>query len=592
MLPAVIASKSTSDDLAAQKDKLDEEFDQSQEVFSSLFSTRKPKDGWAGLSSGLKSVVKGTAAGVASLVAQPIVGAQEGGVMGFLGGLATGVVSAVALPVTGVCVGAYQVGRGMVNSAEAMTSSRQGMVWDKHKREWYFYYLDKEWEEILALEAAKLGTNPTKSGEAEKKVKDREFYDLLNVSTSASAADIKKAYYKEARKCHPDKNPDDPDAATKFQVLGHAYQILSNEDSRKSYDKNGKPESSGEQMAENIDPLVFFAVMFGSHLVEPYIGELWIANTADSLMKDVMVKSPDDTTDEEAAELMHKRAMESNKENEFKQRKREVKCALNIKKRIEPYIDDAESIEAFTASCQEEAYNIVKASYGDTFCTTIGFALQVEAEEFLGFKDSFLGIEGHAARARKNAKNFNNNIKLVGAGVRAASAGRQAIKEVETVQRSLENPENPPDAAKVAEISDKMESSLPAILELAWAINVRDIASTLKQVCKKLFQDAAVPMEVRKKRAEAIRILGREFHLVGTISGGSMAKHMDTEDIKARVSVAAMTTMAKAQGQEVSEEDQEVMIGQAKKMSMDEKEKRKAGKTPESMYPLPSDKKS
>jgi hypothetical protein len=204
-------------------------------------------------------VVKGTAAGVASLVAQPIVGAQEGGVMGFLGGLATGVVSAVALPVTGVCVGAYQVGRGMVNSAEAMTSSRQGMVWDKHKREWYFYYLDKEWEEILALEAAKLGTNPTKSGEAEKKVKDREFYDLLNVSTSASAADIKKAYYKEARKCHPDKNPDDPDAATKFQVLGHAYQILSNEDSRKSYDKNGKPESSGEQMAENIDPLVFFA---------------------------------------------------------------------------------------------------------------------------------------------------------------------------------------------------------------------------------------------------------------------------------------------------------------------------------------------
>jgi hypothetical protein len=335
--------------------------------------------------------------------------------------------------------------------------------------------------------------------------------------------------------------------------------------------------------------------MFGSHLVEPYIGELWIANTADSLMKDVMNQSPTDTTEDEAADLMARKAMDASKENEFKQRKREIKCALNIKKRIETFVDDVETPEAFAASCREEAINIVKGSNGDVFATTIGFSLQVEADEFLGFKDSFLGMEGHAARARKNAKNFNNNLKLVGAGVRAASAGRQAIKEVETVQRSLDGPEKTPDAAKVAEISDKMERSLPAILELAWAINVRDIGSTLKQVCKKLFQDAAVPMEARKKRAEAIRILGREFYIVGDLSGGGMMKPMDTEDIKARVSVAAMTTMAKAQGQEVSEQDQEEMIGQAKKMSMDEKERRKAEvdqkPTPESMYPLPSDKK-
>jgi hypothetical protein len=337
-------------------------------------------------------------------------------------------------------------------------------------------------------------------------------------------------------------------------------------------------------------------VMFGSHLVEPYIGELWIANTADSLMKDVMNKSSTDSTEDEAADLMAAKAMDAaNKENEFKQRKREVKCALNIKKRIEPFIDGMETPEVFGISCREEAQNIVKGSNGDVFCTAIGFALQVEADEFLGFKNSFLGMEGHAARARKNAKNIQNNMKLVGAGVRAASAGRQAIKEVETVQRSLDgDAEKTPDAAKVAEISDKMESSLPAILELAWAINVRDIGSTLKQVCKKLFQDAAVPMEVRKKRAEAIRILGNQFYTVGNLSGGGMMKPTDTEDIKARVSVAAMTTMAKAQGQEVSEQDQEEMIGQAKKMSMDQKEKRKADMdskpTPESMYPLPSDK--
>ncbi len=115
-------------------------------MFDSLFSTRKPKDGWAGLSSGAKSVLKGTAAGVISLVAQPIAGAQEGGVTGFLTGLATGVASCVALPITGVCVGAYQVGRGMANSAEAIRASRQGMQWNPTTREWYYYYLDQEME--------------------------------------------------------------------------------------------------------------------------------------------------------------------------------------------------------------------------------------------------------------------------------------------------------------------------------------------------------------------------------------------------------------------------------------------------------------
>lgn len=56
---------------------------QEKQVFDSLFSTRRPKDGWAGLSSGLKSVAKGTAAGLTALVASPIVGASQEGPKGF-----------------------------------------------------------------------------------------------------------------------------------------------------------------------------------------------------------------------------------------------------------------------------------------------------------------------------------------------------------------------------------------------------------------------------------------------------------------------------------------------------------------------------
>lgn len=264
-----------------------------QLLFNQLFSTRRPKDGWAGLSSGIKSVAKGTAAGVASLIAQPMVGAKQGGVGGFLAGLATGVASCVALPATGVCVGAFQVGRGVCNSVEAIDSSSKGMVWDEKKRLWYNYKLEEEMKEVAQFEEERkqkgeqFGSN-TMSG-PERTVKDRTYYDLLGVSTNASQSEIKKAYYVKARKCHPDKNPGDPTAANRFQELGHAYQVLANDQSRAAYDRDGlsiNDDKNQKLHMSDIDPYIFFAVMFGSDSVKPYIGELWIANKAEMFLKD------------------------------------------------------------------------------------------------------------------------------------------------------------------------------------------------------------------------------------------------------------------------------------------------------------------
>jgi hypothetical protein len=304
--------------------------------------------------------------------------------------------------------------------------------------------------------------------------------------------------------------------------------------------------------------------------VEPYIGELWIANTADTLMKDVIDQSQDDSVEDEVEELLGKKGKEASVEADFRQRKREVKCALNIVKRVDNFVNAVETEEQFTLSCQEEAIKIVEGSFGDVFCTTIGFALQVEADEFLGFKTSFLGMEGHAARAKKNMNTMNNNMHILNAGVKAVSKGQKAMKDVEQVQRGMQEG-GELTAQEQAELTEKMEESLPAILELAWAINVRDISKTLKEVCRKIFMDAGVDQQLRLKRAHGIRILGREFYAIGKISGREGVDGISTEDIKARATVAAMTTMAKAQGQEVSEEDQEEMIKQAKQQARDAK---------------------
>mmetsp|Transcript_12688 Transcript_12688/g.18089 ORF Transcript_12688/g.18089 Transcript_12688/m.18089 type:complete len:165 (+) Transcript_12688:115-609(+) len=136
------ASTLSDEELAkkAQEElNMEDDINEASDVFNSLFSTRRPKDGMAGLSSAAKSIGKGTLAGAVSLIAQPIAGAQQDGVKGFFSGLATGIASAVALPVTGVCVGAYQVARGVGNSGEAIRNSKQGMQWDSEKREWYFF---------------------------------------------------------------------------------------------------------------------------------------------------------------------------------------------------------------------------------------------------------------------------------------------------------------------------------------------------------------------------------------------------------------------------------------------------------------------
>ncbi|CAK8673375.1 dnaJ homolog subfamily B member 11-like [Clavelina lepadiformis] len=77
----------------------------------------------------------------------------------------------------------------------------------------------------------------------------RDFYRILQVSKDATTKQIKSAYRKLAKQMHPDKNPDDETATEKFQELALAYEVLSDENKRKKYDKFGeeglKDEMSG-----------------------------------------------------------------------------------------------------------------------------------------------------------------------------------------------------------------------------------------------------------------------------------------------------------------------------------------------------------
>ena len=67
----------------------------------------------------------------------------------------------------------------------------------------------------------------------------RDYYNVLGVKREASAAEIKAAYRKLARKYHPDVNPGNKEAERKFKEINEAYQVLGDSEKRKKYDRLG-----------------------------------------------------------------------------------------------------------------------------------------------------------------------------------------------------------------------------------------------------------------------------------------------------------------------------------------------------------------
>jgi DnaJ-class molecular chaperone len=75
----------------------------------------------------------------------------------------------------------------------------------------------------------------------------RDYYDVLGVPRSSSEKDIRQAYRKLARQYHPDLNPNDKQAEAKFKEIGQAYEVLSDVEKRKSYDRWGHDFEKIEQ---------------------------------------------------------------------------------------------------------------------------------------------------------------------------------------------------------------------------------------------------------------------------------------------------------------------------------------------------------
>src|SRR5439155_5115614 len=85
----------------------------------------------------------------------------------------------------------------------------------------------------------------------------RDYYEVLNVSRTATDQEIKSAYRKLALQYHPDRNPENQEAEEKFKEAAEAYSVLSDAQKRAKYDRFGHAGVGGASGFGGLDPNVF-----------------------------------------------------------------------------------------------------------------------------------------------------------------------------------------------------------------------------------------------------------------------------------------------------------------------------------------------
>lgn len=327
-----------------------------------------------------------------AIIGGPIKGAIDGystsGVIGATVGVGigalVGAIGGVALAVGGVATCLWQITFGLIRTPGSVFATATGQDWDGDASEFVYYDLKSDSEKSLisdeefnalyqekgslagifgSTSSALILAPVNEKSAAKKKILDRQLYDVLGVEPEATVAEIKKSYYVQARKHHPDRNRDDPESHSKFQKVGEAYQILSDERLRKAYDEKGKEALDS---TPKMEAGALYAMIFGSEMFEHIIGELQVATHIKALTE------PGANTNSEYLQ--------------FRQRRREVQCAVNLATKLDVYIDDG--LEEFVKRTKAEVKELSECSMGAVLLQLIGHAyidkVNMEVDPFSG----------------------------------------------------------------------------------------------------------------------------------------------------------------------------------------------------------------
>jgi curved DNA-binding protein CbpA len=460
----------------------------------------------------------GVVGGIGLAIAAPIyccyLGAEANGFLGGLAGLGigigVGVLGSVALVIGGVVTCLAQIGGGLIYTPEAIGAQCGGKVWDEDDETWKDCGLKEEAEMILNLSEDEV----LNGGSSSKVVSDTELYDVLGLKPTATSSEIKKAYYMKARINHPDRNLNDPAAHARFQKVGEAYQVLSDDRLRFIYDQSGKEAVEG---SARVDASSLFTFIFGSEKFDSLIGELQVLSTVQTV-------------------LQREGAFPDPKVSAFRQRRREVQCAINLAGKLDSFTEDSE--ESYRAILNREGSELADNRFGATLLALIGRIYSTKAGARLTIVGSLYdGMASFGSSIADTVNLTSSTSSLVTNACRLHASQREATlaeKEKKDKKPKVPNSANifgfSTDNEKVC---DKIQSVSASIVTLLWHLTHIDVNNTLTKVIRKVLDDKTIDNERRALRAKALFILGSEFEACGKKRGADLGDFISlvNEDI-------------------------------------------------------------
>lgn len=350
-------------------------------------------------------------------------------------------------------------------------------------------------------------------------VKETEYYDILGIEPTATPAEIKKAYRKKAMQTHPDKHPDDPDAQTKFQAVGEAYQVLSDPGLRSKYDQFGKEDAVPQAGFE--DATEYFTMIFGGDGFKDWIGEFSLFKELSKATEDMdeqgnPLNNPesgdptqnemiqhDGTTNKPAKTKMSREQREKLMEMEKARREDMLKqideLTIKLTDRITSYLIALKNghLKEFDLKFNQEIEELKLESFGMELLHLLSKVYKTKANDYLIAKKT-LGFSKIFTGTRENARTVKSAYNLL-------STGLEAQKSMEEMQKV--NPEDLDDAERV-----KFESMMAGkALGIMWAMSKFELERKLKEVCNKILQDKSVSSKDRKERAKALLYFSDKF---------------------------------------------------------------------------------
>lgn len=425
-------------------------------------------------------------------------------------------------------------------------------------------------------------------------VKDTTYYDILEVEVTATDVELKKAYRKQAIKCHPDKNGNDPAAAAKFQELGEAYGILLNKELRTLYDEVGVEGLKDNQLGEqaDIDPADFFKMIFGGDSFMDWIGELSMmtemAETAEILgndeeedevaskvtdlsvadgKTDVSTGKSDTPYSDMSADINKKKKAKVSAEKRAKlaeyleksrirKEERVETLAAALTERIQKYqasVGNADALDNFRTKLRREFEDLKVESFGIQLLHLIGKAYVEQAHATIASSKTF-GVSKIFTTVKSKSSRVKGGFLIVKTALDAQMAAQDMMKD----QAALEQ--------LGAELTDEqkyrqMEAErliTGKLLATAWATTKYEVNGVLNKVTRRVLSDKTLSKKERVARAEALSFIGHEM---------MNTERSAEEDEEARIfeEMMAEASAKKSKRTKMSEHDYEAVFGKEEK---------------------------